>query len=232
MIYQTMIVLKNVSKIYPPNNVALENVSFEVKQGEFVLLVGKSGAGKTTILKLISREDKPTRGKIFYKGLDYQKLRSGDVPKLRRKITTIFQDFKILGDRSVAENIALVLQILGYKMIEMRRRIDEMLKLVDLNPHGPILAKYLSGGEKQRLAIARALSMNPEVILADEPTGNLDPINTKIIIDLLKRVNSNGVSIILATHNREVVDYLRKRVILLSDGRIIKDENPGKFTLA
>jgi len=117
-------------------------------------------------------------------------------------------------------------------MIEMRRRIDEMLKLVDLNPHGPILAKYLSGGEKQRLAIARALSMNPEVILADEPTGNLDPINTKIIIDLLKRVNSNGVSIILATHNREVVDYLRKRVILLSDGRIIKDENPGKFTLA
>ncbi|MCL4358495.1 MAG: ATP-binding cassette domain-containing protein [Patescibacteria group bacterium] len=227
-----MIAFKNVSKIYPPNSTALENVSFEIKQGEFVLLVGKSGAGKTTILKLINREEIPSRGKIFYKNVDYQNLRGMDVTKLRRHVTTIFQDFKVLGDRSVFENINLAFDILGRSMREARKKTEEMLKLVDLNHHSPVLAKYLSGGEKQRLAIARAVAMEPEIILADEPTGNLDPINAKIIVDLLMKINEQGASIILATHNREVVDYLKKRVIIVGGGRIIKDETPGRFTLA
>jgi cell division transport system ATP-binding protein len=226
-----MIVLKSVSKIYYPNIKALERISFEVKAGEFVILVGRSGAGKTTILKLIRKEENPTEGNIFYKNLDYSKIRGNEILRLRRKIAIIFQEFKLLNDRTVEENIRLPLEILKFSPREIKKKLEESLRMVDLYNHKSILVKYLSGGEKQRLAIARAISFNPEVLLADEPTGNLDPISTFETIEILKNLNEKGITIILATHNKEIVDYLNKRVITLHQGRIVKDENPGKYTL-
>jgi cell division transport system ATP-binding protein len=226
-----MIVLKSVSKIYYPNIKALERISFEVKSGEFVILVGRSGAGKTTILKLIRKEENPTEGNIFYKNLDYSKIKGNEILRLRRKIAIIFQEFKLLNDRTVEENIRLPLEILKFSPREIKKKLEESLRMVDLYNHKSILVKYLSGGEKQRLAIARAISFNPEVLLADEPTGNLDPISTFETIEILKNLNEKGITIILATHNKELVDYLNKRVITLHQGRIVKDENPGKYTL-
>jgi cell division transport system ATP-binding protein len=226
-----MIVLKSVSKIYYPNIKALERISFEVKAGEFVILVGRSGAGKTTILKLIRKEENPTEGNIFYKNLDYSKIKGNEILRLRRKIAIIFQEFKLLNDRTVEENIRLPLEILKFSPREIKKKLEESLRMVDLYNHKSILVKYLSGGEKQRLAIARAISFNPEVLLADEPTGNLDPISTFETIEILKNLNDKGITIILATHNKELVDYLNKRVITLHQGRIVKDENPGKYTL-
>ncbi|GIW66913.1 MAG: cell division ATP-binding protein FtsE [Candidatus Parcubacteria bacterium] len=226
-----MLVFKSVSKIYYGNIKALDKVSFEIKAGEFVILVGRSGAGKSTILKLIRKEEKPTEGHIFYKNLDYSKVRGNDILRLRRKIVIVFQDFKLLNDRTVYDNLRLPLEAMGFGQRELRRKIEEVLKNVDLWSHREILAKFLSGGEKQRLSIARALSTNPEILLADEPTGNLDPISSFEIMETLKNINSQGVTIILATHNKDIVDYLNKRVITLHQGRIIKDENPGKYTL-
>jgi cell division transport system ATP-binding protein len=226
-----MIALKSVSKIYYPNIKALERISFEVKAGEFVILVGRSGAGKTTILKLIRKEENPTEGNIFYKNLDYSKIKGNEILRLRRKIAIIFQEFKLLNDRTVEENIRLPLEILKFSPREIKKKLEESLRMVDLYNHKSILVKYLSGGEKQRLAIARAISFNPEVLLADEPTGNLDPISTFETIEILKNLNEKGITIILATHNKELVDYLNKRVITLHQGRIVKDENPGKYTL-
>jgi cell division transport system ATP-binding protein len=226
-----MIALKSVSKIYYLNIKALERISFEVKAGEFVILVGRSGAGKTTILKLIRKEENPTEGNIFYKNLDYSKIKGNEILRLRRKIAIIFQEFKLLNDRTVEENIRLPLEILKFSPREIKKKLEESLRMVDLYNHKSILVKYLSGGEKQRLAIARAISFNPEVLLADEPTGNLDPISTFETIEILKNLNEKGITIILATHNKELVDYLNKRVITLHQGRIVKDENPGKYTL-
>ncbi len=226
-----MIVFKNVSKVYPPHNVALERATFEITQGEFVILVGRSGAGKTTILRLINRSDQPTQGKIIYKNIEYERLRGKKLTELRRKITTIFQDFKLLSERSVYDNVAIALELLGRSAREIRVKTEEALKMVDLWHHGPILAKYLSGGEKQRLAIARAIVMDPEVILADEPTGNLDPISAKEVIDLLRQLHQQGKTVILATHNRETVDLLKTRVMTLNGKRIARDETPGKYAL-
>jgi len=226
-----MLVLKGVSKTYYPNIKALERISFEVKAGEFVILVGRSGAGKTTILKLIRKEEIPTEGNIFYKNLDYSKIRGNEILRLRRKITIIFQEFRLLNDRTVEENIRLPLEIFKFSPKEIKKKVEESLRMVDLYTHKSILVKYLSGGEKQKLAISRAISFNPEILLADEPTGNLDPISTFEIIEILKNLNNKGITIILATHNKELVDYLNKRVITLHQGRIVKDENPGKYTL-
>ncbi len=226
-----MIVFKNVTKIYFPNITAVEKLNFEIKAGEFVILVGRSGAGKSTILKLIRKEENPTEGHIYYKNLDYHKLKPKDVTLLRRKIGIIFQEFKLLLDRTVYENIRLPLEILGLSAKEIYRKTEEMLRMVDLWSHKTVLAKFLSGGEKQKLSIARALSTNPEVLLADEPTGNLDPISSMEIIELLKNINSQGITVILATHHKDIVNYLNKRVITLHQGRIVRDENPGKYTL-
>jgi cell division transport system ATP-binding protein len=222
-----MIVFKNVTKIYEPNIIAVNKASFEITSGEFVLLVGRSGAGKTTILKLIRKEEEPNEGFILYKNLDYKRIRGGAIQKLRKKIAIVFQDFKLLLDRTVYDNIKIPLEILGYSNKEIKRRVEEVLRMVDLWNHAPILAKYLSGGEKQKTAIARAL----EILLADEPTGNLDPISAREIVEILKRINEEGITIILATHHKEIVNYLNKRVITLQNGKIIKDENPGKYTL-
>jgi cell division transport system ATP-binding protein len=226
-----MLVFKNVSKVYYPNIKALDKVSFEIKAGEFVILVGRSGAGKSTILKLTRKEDVPTEGSIYYKNLDYTKIRGNEILRLRRRIVIIFQEFKLLTDRTVYDNIRLPLEAMRFNLKDIRKKTEEVLKNVDLWSHKDILAKFLSGGEKQRLAIARALSTNPEVLLADEPTGNLDPISSFEIAETLKNINDQGVTIVLATHHKEIVDYLNKRVIILHQGRIVKDENPGKYTL-
>lgn len=226
-----MLVFKIVSKIYSPNIKALEKISFEVKAGEFVILVGRSGAGKSTILKLIRKEEIPTEGHIFYKNLDYSKIKGNEILRLRRRIVIVFQEFKLLSDRTVYDNIRLPLEAMKYNQREIKKKIEEVLRNVDLWSHKDILAKFLSGGEKQRLAIARALSTNPEILLADEPTGNLDPISSFEIAETLKNINSQGITIILATHHKDLVDYLNKRVITLHQGRIVKDENPGKYTL-
>jgi len=226
-----MLVFKNVSKVYYPNIKALDKVSFEIKAGEFVILVGRSGAGKSTILKLMRKEDVPTEGNIYYKNLDYTKIRGNEILRLRRRIVIIFQEFKLLTDRTVYDNIRLPLEAMRFNLKDIRKKTEEVLKNVDLWSHKDILAKFLSGGEKQRLAIARALSTNPEVLLADEPTGNLDPISSFEIAETLKNINDQGVTIVLATHHKEIVDYLNKRVIILHQGRIVKDENPGKYTL-
>jgi cell division transport system ATP-binding protein len=226
-----MIVFKNVTKIYEPNIVAVDRASFEITSGEFVLIVGRSGAGKTTILKLIRKEEEPNEGFILYKNLDYKRIKGGAIQKLRKKIAMVFQDFKLLLDRTVYDNVKIPLEILGYSNKEIKRKVEEVLRMVDLWNHAPILAKYLSGGEKQKTAIARALAVSPETLLADEPTGNLDPISAREIIEILKRINEEGITVILATHHKDIVNYLNKRVITLQSGKIIKDENPGKYTL-
>ena len=226
-----MIIFNKVTKVYHPNIVALDQASFEIMAGEFVILIGRSGAGKSTVLKLMRKEEEPTRGSIFYKNMDFRNIKGSAISRLRRKIGMIFQEFKLLLDRTVYDNIRIPLEILGYSNRETKRRVEESLRMVDLWNHAPVLARYLSGGEKQKLSIARVLAGNPEVILADEPTGNLDPISAREIIEILKRIHQENVTIVLATHHKEIVDYLHKRVITLQQGKIIKDENPGKFTL-
>lgn len=226
-----MIAFKNVTKIYFPNIVAIEKASFEIKSGEFVIFVGRSGAGKTTILKLIRKEETPTDGIIFYKNLHYKNIKGKMISDLRRKIGIIFQEFKLLLERAVYDNLRIPMEILGYSNKEIYKKTEELLRLVDLWSHRKVPAKFLSGGEKQKLAIARALSTNPEILLADEPTGNLDPISAMEIVELLKNINNQGVTIVLATHQKDIVNYLNKRVITLHQGRIVRDENPGKYTL-
>ncbi|MEM5881815.1 MAG: ATP-binding cassette domain-containing protein [Candidatus Aenigmatarchaeota archaeon] len=226
-----MIIFRNVTKIYYPNIVAVEKASFEIKSGEFVIFVGRSGAGKTTILKLIRKEETPTEGTIYYKNLEYKKIKGKTLSELRRKIGIVFQEFKLLLDRTVYDNLRLPLEIIGASNKEIMKKTEELLRMIDLWSHRKILAKFLSGGEKQKLAIARALSTNPEVLLADEPTGNLDPISAMEIVELLKNINQQGITVILATHHKDIVNYLNKRVITLHQGRIVRDENPGKYTL-
>ena len=232
-----MIKFEKVSKIYPshsPNGkvtFALEDVSFEIKEREFVSIVGKSGAGKTTLFKLLIAEEKPTRGKIFFKGKDITKIKPGKLPEFRRKIGAVFQDYKLLPSKTTYENIAYALEVIGASDKEIARDVPKVLEIVGLTEKVNNFPAELSGGERQRLAIARALIHRPEVILADEPTGNLDPYHTLEIIRLLLKINEMGTTIILATHNREIINNLGKRVITLEKGRVIRDEERGRFIL-
>ncbi|MER3406945.1 MAG: cell division ATP-binding protein FtsE [Patescibacteria group bacterium] len=226
-----MIVFKNVTKIFSPNIVALDNISFEIKSGEFVLIIGKSGAGKSTVLKLINKQLEPTKGDIFYKNVKITNISSKKKRELRRKITTIYQDFKLLFKKTVFENLALALEIWGKSEKEIEKEvlfIAEKLKIKDkLNQK----AETLSGGEMQKVCLARSLLFKPEVILADEPTGNLDPLSSLEIIEILKDLNKEGITIILATHNKEIVNSLKTRVLTLENGRLISDKNPGNYSL-
>ncbi|GBD34427.1 Cell division ATP-binding protein FtsE [bacterium HR35] len=226
-----MIVFKNVTKIFNGYLKAVDNLSFEIKSGEFVILIGKSGAGKTTVLRLINKEIDPTRGEIYYKNLKITYLSSGKRRELRRKIITVFQDFKLLNKKTVYENLSLPLEILGKSKREIEKEVLRVAEKFNLKEKLEQLAETLSGGEKQKVVLARGILYNPEVILADEPTGNLDPLNSLEIIETLKKLNNEGITIVLATHNREVVNQLKTRVITLENGRIIKDENPGSYTL-
>ncbi|MCP6718966.1 MAG: cell division ATP-binding protein FtsE [Patescibacteria group bacterium] len=232
-----MIKFQNITKIYDSHlagaepTVALEDVSFEIQAKEFASIVGKSGAGKTTLLKLLLAEEKPTQGRVFFKGRNVHRIEQEILPEFRRKIGVVFQDYKLLPTRNSYKNIAYVMEVIGVSEKEIERDVPEVLEVVGLENKANNFPAELSGGEKQRLAIARALVHRPEVILADEPTGNLDPYNTLDIIKLLFKINKMGTTVILSTHDKEVINRLGKRVITLEGGKIIKDQKRGRFIL-
>jgi cell division transport system ATP-binding protein len=226
-----MISFQNVTKIYPPQTIALKNVSFNIEKGEFVSIVGRSGAGKTTLIKLLLREEELTQGRILFKNQDISKISFDKLPFYRQKIGAIFQDYKLLASKTVYENVAYAMEVMGARNEDILRDVKEVLGIVGLQEKVNNFPKELSGGEKQRVAIARALVVRPQVIVADEPTGNLDPYHTKDIIDLLKKINDFGTTVILATHDKEIIDRLRQRTITLEEGRIIRDEKEGRFIL-
>lgn len=226
-----MIKFQNVTKIYPAGTIALDDVSFEIKEKEFVSIAGRSGAGKTTLLKLIFAEEEPTEGRVFFKDQDIHKIKKAHLPNLRRKIGVVFQDYKLLPSKTISENIAYVLEVIGTSDLEISQRVPEVLGIVGLGDKANNFPAQLSQGERQRATIARALIHRPDVILADEPTGNLDPYNASEIIQLLLKINELGTTIILATHNKEIINSLEKRVITLENCRIIRDEEKGRFIL-
>ncbi len=223
-----MIRFQNLTKIYPSNIVALEGVTFRVKPKEFICVVGRSGAGKTTLLKLLLGIEKPTAGEIFFENEDISKADSGRLPALRRKIGVIFQDYKLIPSKTVYENVAYVMELMGKGDEEIERELPKILEIVGLGNRSDNFPSQLSGGEQQRAAIARAICHRPQLVLADEPTGNLDPYNTQDIIQLLKKIHQIGTTVLLATHN---IDSLKERVITLEEGRVIRDEKEGRFIL-
>jgi cell division transport system ATP-binding protein len=226
-----MIVFQNVWKVYNHKSVALEDVSFKINANEFVSIVGRSGAGKSTILKLLIGEEKPTKGKIFFGQYEVNKLKNKELPALRRHIGIVFQDFKLLPNKNAYENVAFALEVAGRPSSEIRDLVPQVLDMVGLLDKARNFPHELSGGEKQRVAIARAMIHRPEVILADEPTGNLDPFHTAEIINLLLKINNLGTTVILATHDKEIINSLGKRVITLENGKVIRDEEKGRFIL-
>ncbi len=231
-----MISISGITKVYYGSSkeepiVALDNVSFEIKKNEFVSIVGRSGAGKTTLLKLIIAEEEPTKGTIFLDKCDIFKLSRKNLPLLRRRFGVIFQDYKLFSSKTAYENVAYVMEVMGATDAQIARDVPQVLELVGLLDRADNFPHELSGGEKQRLAIARALIHRPDIILADEPTGNLDPYNTFEIIRLLKKLHELGNTVILSTHDKEVINRLGERVITLENGRVIRDEKRGKFIL-
>ncbi len=226
-----MIYFNNVSKIYTKDSVALEGVSLTVGSGEFVSIVGHSGAGKTTLVKMILAEEKPTDGTIFFESVNVHKLSSKELSKLRRRIGVVFQDFKLLSNKTAYENIAFAMEAAGKTDEEIASDVPHVLELVDLANKTFHFPHQMSGGEKQRLCIARAIINQPEIIIADEPTGNLDPVNTYDVIQILKKINDLGTTVILTTHNRGVIDSVGKRVITMEKGKIIRDDKEGKYSI-
>jgi len=223
-----MIILDKVFKEFGTGS-ALTDITFTVEKGEFVFLVGKTGSGKTTIFRLLIREFFPTKGTIIVNDFDIRKLPKGKIPHLRKKMGMVFQDLKLLWDRTIFENIILPLEVSGTKPIEAKKRVEEIMVQVGIEDQKNKFPIQLSGGELQRVAIARALVLSPDVLLADEPTGNLDPKTSKEIIKLLVEINKKGTTIIMATHNVDIVNALSKRVIALEEGKVIRDEKGGKY---
>lgn len=226
-----MISLSGVTKHYNRESVGLVGLDFAMQAGEFVSVVGQSGSGKTTLVKLLIAEEKPTSGRIEIGGWDITNIRNRDIPLLRRQIGVIFQDFKLLPKKTVAENIAFALEVAGESRERIHKVVPDVLDVVGLSHKHKSYPFQLSGGEQQRVAIARALVHRPKILAADEPTGNLDAINTQEIIDILKKINEFGTTILLVTHNREVVNHLKKRVITLHEGRMVADHHSGKYRL-
>lgn len=224
-----MISFQNVTKRFSSTIIALENVNLEIKNGEFVFLVGPSGAGKSTLLRLLSREYLPSSGKIIVDDIDIAKLKPPKIPLYRRKVGFVFQDFKLLEDRTVLENVALALQVREVPEHEINKEVERTLKLFEIWDRRNLFPRQLSGGEAQRTAIARAVIGKPEIVLADEPTGDLDPQTAWSVIQLLGEINSWGTTVIMATHNKEIVDTQKRRVISLKDGKITKDKIEGKY---
>lgn len=224
-----MITFEGVSKIYPGGFTALENINLQIERGEFVSIVGQSGAGKSTLLKLIYAEEQPTTGKVYFNERDLGTIKRKLLPFYRRNIGTVFQDFKLLSNRTAFENIAYALEVDGVETEEIQERVAEIIDIVGMTDKAGKYPKQLSGGEQQKVSMARALVHSPLVIIADEPTGNLDPVSTWEIIDLLVKINSLGTTILLASHNREVVDKLNRRVIALDKGKIVRDIKKGKY---
>lgn len=227
-----MIYFDNVSKVYNGGkSTAIENVSFQVAPNEFVSIVGHSGAGKTTLLKMLIAEDRPTDGQVFFESLDIHKIPRTKLPKYRRKIGTVFQDFKLLSHKTAYENIAFAMEANGRTDAEIAENVPQALALVDLEDKIWNFPGELSGGEKQRVAIARAIVNQPDIIIADEPTGNLDPIATYEVVQILKKINDLGTTVIMTTHNKGVIDELGRRVITMDEGKIVRDEAEGKYVL-
>lgn len=224
-----MILFENVSKIYNHNTIALKNVNLNVEPKEFVTLVGTSGSGKTTMLKLLIREEDPTEGKIFLDGIEITDLARAQLHHVRRRIGTVFQDYKLLPAQTAYENVAFAMESAERTDEEIQEDVPQALELVGLSDKINNFPHQLSGGEKQRVAIARALVNRPDVILADEPTGNLDPVNTWEIIKLLRKINELGTTVLLATHDKEIINNIDKRVVVLEKGEIISDKENGKY---
>jgi len=219
-----MIVLHNVCKTYPNGVCALDNVDLQIPERDFVFLVGPSGAGKSTFIRLLIREELPTSGRVFIDGQDLARLNRNQIPHLRRKVSVIFQDFKLLPHKTVFENVAFALEVSGYSRPDVQQMVPETLDLVGLAGKGDRYPGLLSGGEQQRVAIARALVRRPSILVADEPTGNLDPDTAAQTVQLLVRVNALGTTIVFATHNSELVNTMRRRVVALEGGRIVRDQ--------
>ncbi len=224
-----MIEMQDVWKEYGNGVAALSGISVQIKQGNFVFVVGPSGAGKSTFIKLMYREERPTKGHIFVGGFNIEKLRERQIPIMRRHIGAVFQDYKLLPKLTVAENIAFALEVIEASRRMINRRVAEVLELVGLSDKGKMFPRELSGGEQQRIGVARALVNKPSVIIADEPTGNLDPENSWAILKLFERVNDQGTTIVMATHNRELVNACKKRVIAIENGQIVRDQERGEY---
>lgn len=227
-----MIELRNVSKTYRDTGVcALQDVSLHIKKGEFVFLIGATGAGKSTLTKLILREEKADSGQVLVHGVDVGKMRRRKIPKFRREIGVVFQDFRLLPDRTVYENVAFAMQVIGKSKRVIRHIVPQVLALVGLTEKADFRPEQLSGGEQQRASMARALVNNPPILVADEPTGNLDPQTSEEIMSLLKRIHQRGTTVLVVTHDKAVVDDMQKRVITMENGAIIRDEERGGYQL-
>jgi len=226
-----MIIFQNVSKVYTDSLVALDKVNFKVQSGEFVSVVGKSGAGKSTVVRLLIGEEKPTKGQIFFGSYEVNKLKTNELPEFRRHVGVIFQDFRLLAKKTVFENVSFALEVSGRPQKEINEFVPQVLEMVGLKEKTKSFPTELSGGERQRVAIARAMINRPDLIIADEPTGNLDPLNTWEVIKILTKINELGSTVILATHDKEVINTLGQRVITLENGQVIKDEANGRFLI-
>src|SRR5579884_4076540 len=225
-----MILLDRVTKKYSRSpNASLDRISLHVDPKEFVIVVGQSGAGKTTLLKLLTREERPSAGKIIVGGIDYDKLKDKDIPILRRKIGVVFQDFKLLPNKTVYENVAYALEIVGVSNREIRHTVPKVLDIVNLKGKENRMPRELSGGERQRVAIARAIVRQPRILIADEPTGNLDPKHAWDVIKVLEKINKFGTTVLLTTHNQEIVNTLKRRVVTIRDGHIVSDRAVGQY---
>ncbi len=226
-----MILLDRVTKTYNKKlGAALDRVSLHVEPKEFVIVVGQSGAGKSTLLKLLTREERPTSGKIIVGGIDYDKLPDKNIPLLRRKIGTVFQDFKLLPNRTVFENVAFALEIVGASTKEINNTVPRVLEIVNLKDKAKQMPIELSGGERQRVAIARAIVRQPKILIADEPTGNLDPKHAWDVIKVLEKINRYGTTVLLTTHNQEIVNKLKRRVVTIKNGKIVSDRANAQYS--
>lgn len=226
-----MIKFDKVTKIYSDDSLALDNVSINIEPKEFVSIVGHSGAGKTTLIKMILGEDKPTKGRVFFESTDINKVKRSKMPEYRRRIGTVFQDFRLIPNKTVFENIAFAMEAAGRSDEEIASDVPHVLDLVDLGRKIWNFPNELSGGEKQRVAIARAIVNQPDLIIADEPTGNLDPVNTYEIVQILKKINDLGTTVILTTHNKGVIESIGRRVITMERGKVVRDDKEGKYAI-
>lgn len=226
-----MIYFDDVSKCYGEDSFAVENVTLSIERDEFVSIVGHAGAGKTTLLKLILAEEAPTSGAVFFESQDIHKILRTQLHELRRKIGTVFQDFRLIPAKTAFENIAFAMEAAGRTDEEIEADVPHVLELIDLSEKAWHFPKELSGGERQRVAIGRAIVNQPDVLLADEPTGNLDPINTYQVVEILKRINELGTTVVLTSHNKGVIDSLQKRVVTMDNGRVVRDDKEGRYVL-
>ncbi len=227
-----MILLDRVTKTYSKRSgSALERITLHIEPREFVIVVGPSGAGKSTLLKLLTREEKPSSGKIVVGGIDYEQLKDRNIPQLRRRIGVVFQDFKLLPNKTVYENVAFALEIVGVGNREIKHTVPKVLNIVGLRGKERSYPRELSGGERQRVAIARAIVRQPKILIADEPTGNLDPKHAWDVIRVLEKINKYGTTVLLTTHNQDIVNQLKRRVVTIRDGRVVSDKASGTYSI-